>query len=489
MNTFDIFDTLIARKCVHPQIIFTQVEIRSGLSGFANARLEAEKSLAGTDYGFDDIYVQLTPLLSIDSARAESLKQLEFEVELANVIPIQVNLGKVSDGDLLITDMYLSSEHVIQLLRKAGLTKNVVVYQSTAGKGKGDVWRKLKKQGVELTHLGDHPHSDGRMPVEQGFGAIVTQSSLLTPIERNLAENNFPAVAMVSRILRLAIDESDPISMGLARVQASYNVPLLMLASLYLSRLVKAKAINSILFSARDCKAWFHIYSAMLAHGWIDRTELDCHYFYTSRIARTKASKNYVKYVQSIANGKTLVLDVCGTGLSLQKLFSTCQVRAAGFFLLRIVSPQILTNAPPAKNREKTPLEIDALLTSDETSTVPTWVAWEMMNYASHGMVLDTAIIDQVHFPVCASLEFSSHQTEWIKGMEAMVHKACTLLNDPFIRDEFREVDLKVPDAVLANTIATLWQEGAKDHVTHLAFQNTHVRANVLVSQQLARVK
>jgi hypothetical protein len=489
MNTFDVFDTLIARKCVHPPIIFALVEKASGVAGFANARLEAERTLIGTEYGLDEIYAQLLPILGLTSQQAMQLKQLEFDTELANVIPIQVNLGKVSDGDLLITDMYLSSEHVIQLLRKAGLTKNVVIYQSTAGKGKGDVWRKLKRQGVELTHLGDHPHSDGRMPVEQGFGAIVTQSSLPTPIVRNLAESNFPAVAMVSRILRLAIEESDPISMGLARVQAAYNVPLLMLASLYLSRLVKAKEINSILFSARDCKAWFHIFSAMLAHGWIDRTGVDCHYFYTSRISRTKASKNYVKYVQSIAKGKTLMVDICGTGLTLKKLVSACQVTANCFFLLRIVSPQIVKNARQAINREKTPIKIDALLTSDETNTVPSWVAWEMMNYASHGMVLDTATIDQVHFPVCASLEFSSHQTEWIKGMEAIVHKACALMNDPFIRDEFREVDMHVPDAVLANMIATLWQEGARDHVTHLAFQNTHVRANVLVSQQLARVK
>jgi hypothetical protein len=489
VNTFDIFDTLIARKCVHPKIIFAQVEIRSGITGFANTRREAEESLAGTDYSFDDIYQRLALLLSIDSARAESLRQLEFEIELENVIPIQVNLGKVNDGDLLITDMYLSSEDVAQLLQKAGLRKNVVIYQSTAGKGKGEVWRKLKDQGVELTHLGDHPHSDGRMPVEQGFGAIVTQSALLTPVERNLAESNFPAVAMISRILRLAIEESDPISMGLARVQASYNIPLLMLLSIYLSRQAKAKGINSLLFSARDCKAWYHIFSAMISNEWIDETELDCHYFYTSRISRTTASENYVQYVQSIAKGKTLVLDICGTGSSLQKLVSACRVKAACFFLLRIVSPQIVTTARQTLDGEAAPVEIESLLTSDETNAVPTWVAWEMMNYASHGMVLDTATVDQVHFPICASLEFSSRQTEWIKHMESIVHKACSLINDPFIRSEFREVDMQVPDALLAKTIATLWQEGASDPVTHMAFQHTHVRANVLVSQQLARVK
>jgi hypothetical protein len=58
--SFDLFDTLVARRCYDPISIFEAVESQSGIAGFARRRQNEESRLwqAG-DCTLDDIYVQL----------------------------------------------------------------------------------------------------------------------------------------------------------------------------------------------------------------------------------------------------------------------------------------------------------------------------------------------------------------------------------------------------------------------------------------------
>jgi hypothetical protein len=48
INSFDIFDTLVARRCVLPDEIFRLVERRTGYSGFAEVRKKKWKRLERT---------------------------------------------------------------------------------------------------------------------------------------------------------------------------------------------------------------------------------------------------------------------------------------------------------------------------------------------------------------------------------------------------------------------------------------------------------
>ena len=59
MRTFDIFDTLIARRCIDPALVFEIVERKVGRPGFARARRQAEKVVSERDYTLDDIYAEL----------------------------------------------------------------------------------------------------------------------------------------------------------------------------------------------------------------------------------------------------------------------------------------------------------------------------------------------------------------------------------------------------------------------------------------------
>lgn len=484
-QTFDIFDTLIARKCVSPQAIFSLVEQRSGVANFAARRIEAEQQLAGQSYSLDDIYARLAQLYPLETYRVELLKQLELDTELANVIPIRRNLRKVRDGDLLITDMYLDAAFIEKLLRRAGLRKHVAIYQSTAGKGTGEVWRKLRGQELDLLHTGDNPHSDEKMPGGQSFGTVLTQCAPLSPTEQFLADRGLTGTALTSRILRLAIDQDDPVASGLLHAQAAYNVPLLILASLYLHRHLESHAVASVLFSSRDCNGWRKIFDLLGDSGVASgRTRPKTHYFFSSRLARSSRSGNYLDYARALAPTRTLIVDLCGTGLSLAKLVADSGIDAGSFFLLKIVTPAIVEHARQwyAGDVE---IHADSILNSDEQTDNPSWETWEMLNYASHGMALDVRRLDDVFFPVCADIEFSGQQLGWIEQMESSVEAALEWLQDPLIMAQLLRADAHVATETLVQSIAALWQEGARSVFPGIAFGATHRLDNRAISARL----
>lgn len=485
MNTFDIFDTLIARKCVSPQAIFSLVEQRSGVTDFAAKRIEAERQLIGQSYSLHDIYARLAKLHTLDIQSAELLKQLEIDTELANVIPIRCNLRKVRDGDLLITDMYLDAAFIEQLLRRAGLRKHVIIYQSTAGKGTGEVWRKLRAHELDLLHTGDNPHSDERMPAAQRFGTLLTQCAPLSPSEQFLADRGLTGTALTSRILRLALDDDDPVASGLLHAQAAYNVPLLILSSLYLHRHLTNHPVDSLLFSSRDCKGWRKIFDLLGDAGLAQGLRPKTHYFYSSRLARSSRSGSYLDYVRSLAPTRTLIVDLCGTGLSLARLVADSGIDASSFFLLKIANDAIVANARQCY-AGAVEVRAEAILNSDELSDSPSWETWEMLNYASHGMALDVRRLDEVFFPVCADMEFGAQQLSWIEKMESGIEAALDCLQDPLIMTQLLHADVKVPTETLVQVIAALWQEGARCVFPSIAFGAAHHSDNRAVTARLA---
>ena len=70
LRTWDIFDTLIARRCIFPQRVFELVEQRIGFKGFAQLRLRAEQLIQqiGINYKLDDIYDVLRQISHIEKS-------------------------------------------------------------------------------------------------------------------------------------------------------------------------------------------------------------------------------------------------------------------------------------------------------------------------------------------------------------------------------------------------------------------------------------
>ena len=87
VNTFDVFDTLIARRCIDPVGVFHAIAERSGLGNFVAARLAAERAVAHGPYDLATIYATLAEMFGLSGETAAELQAMEVEIEIENVIP------------------------------------------------------------------------------------------------------------------------------------------------------------------------------------------------------------------------------------------------------------------------------------------------------------------------------------------------------------------------------------------------------------------
>ncbi len=117
-HSFDIFDTLMARRCIEPKNVFLEVEKAVNVAGFANLRIKAEASIAAKPYTLDDIYRVFVEQFGVNVETSEYLKAKEIELELHNAIAIKENLEAVDNGDVLVTDMYLPRSAILGILDK-----------------------------------------------------------------------------------------------------------------------------------------------------------------------------------------------------------------------------------------------------------------------------------------------------------------------------------------------------------------------------------
>ena len=128
--------------------------------------------------GFDDIYIKFQSLTHIDNYKLNNIKEIEIITEINNIMPIMSNINKVKDGDILVSDMYLSKNDIKRLLNSAGFNKNVIIYVTPGGKSSGTIWKKLLDVYNINSHTGDNEHSDINMAKQNNI-TINQQNQLL----------------------------------------------------------------------------------------------------------------------------------------------------------------------------------------------------------------------------------------------------------------------------------------------------------------------
>jgi hypothetical protein len=388
-HSFDIFDTLIARRCVEPKNIFFEVEKAVNLAGFANLRIKAEASVAAKPYTLDDIYRVFVEQFGFNAETAGYLKAKEIELELHNVIAIKENLEAVENGDVLVTDMYLPRSAIMSLLDKVGLRKQVGLVISSSGKHSGDIWSKLKLVAAFEQHCGDNRHSDVASPLASGIYAEHIANSGLSLHENFFRMNGFELLARAVRETRLTCLSTQQGSEAnqQALLQINNNIPLLLLTSVYLNLLSKKIGATNILFSSRDCYYLSRIFNLLREKaGWSVASE----YFYTSRMCRISPSDSYLKYFKARASSNTLVVDLCGTGWSLGHLYQKAGVSPHTFLLHNLsATSNIREQYQQIRKSEEAiaPLSLLDGVPLDNSHL-------EMANYIDSGMVLDVLVVD-----------------------------------------------------------------------------------------------
>lgn len=302
VNSFDIFDTLIGRKCFLPYVIFEEVEKISFFHNFKKIRTLAEQQVFPPT--FDTIYEQFQ---QIANCNVDKLKALEFERELANVFPIRKNIDKVEDGDILVSDTYFNIAQLTELLTSVGFTKKVKIFNSYDGKHNGWIWPEIQKKHKINIHTGDDDISPGKFLIKTNpFDAKM--GMLEQKINTHHAE-----LARIMRCLRLMNPYYG--NKGFYwDYQAQINFPLLVAASYVLNKICKNR-YKKILFATRDCNHWQRVYQKLFPEEVIK--------LHTSRKLIKSNNSGYKDYVFSLYGQDAIIVDLNSRGSYKEFIIST----------------------------------------------------------------------------------------------------------------------------------------------------------------------
>lgn len=323
--SFDIFDTLLMRKVLLPEDIFILVEKKTGIVGFKDARIKAEREL--NKYGapnIKDIYILLQKSLKLKKSFCEYVMNVEFETELENLIVreriLQLLEYALSIGKkvFLISDMYWSVMQMQAILSSKGISGYQKLFVSSAYQTNkmGNLFDIFKNEIVAETylHIGDNKEADILSAKFHGIDSIQIYSALdlmemsagRTILDHNISfEERTMMGFLIARVL------NDPFALhqanGKLNILGGYDLGYCLVAPMltaFLFWLIQDKGFvnKQILFGARDGYILEKMY-ALLKKKFPGKKWAEHTYFYISRMAAICASlknKNDILYAAKI---------------------------------------------------------------------------------------------------------------------------------------------------------------------------------------------
>jgi len=304
VRSFDVWDTLLARRVPQPDSVFEIVERRTGWTDFRATRM---KCYAPT---LRAVYETFQMITRCSDAERAALVAAELLAEADAVYLIRANAALVRPGDLLVSDMYLSPEDILTLLRRAGFDTPVELVVTYDGKAGGWVWPQLRARFSIEWHLGDNPHSDVRAPAAHGVEGRLTTLHAPTIMEQCFAAQGSPWAAQALREFRLTAAPVAAEDAELFALQTEQHVPLLLHMCAAIAELCAAEGRDTVLLCTRDGCLLERVLPALYPH-------LTAVRFHTSRVALRSGDAVYARYVRALfaAHGgadKCLVFDVVG---------------------------------------------------------------------------------------------------------------------------------------------------------------------------------
>jgi hypothetical protein len=312
INTYDLFDTLIARRCHDPDSIFLEVEKKSGVPNFAQLRRAAEGTLwEKREYGLDDIYEALGNATGWPAEKLTILRILELTVEWDNLFPIGEMIARVGPRDMILSDMYLPIDFLRRVVEeKCGLTGRAI-YVSNYGKRHGTVWRKILASHRIARHHGDNNNVDVQSARRAGIEAEHVIVSGWTRGESILADIGLVSFAKVIRVARLLSFNREPRLRRAQLAQCALNLPLLTVASLAVLKMTRELGVDTLLMCSRDCNLWFELMRWMAVRS---SAKPNVCYLLSSRKLFRAADSKYVAYFLRMRGERSMLIDVSGTG-------------------------------------------------------------------------------------------------------------------------------------------------------------------------------
>ncbi len=325
-TSFDLFDTLIARRCVAPTAMWADLERTSGVAGLAQARMAQGHRLwsEGAQHTTVDMYEAALRTLGQGDATviegiAQRLADQEYAAEQRELVPVRRHLLALSPGDWVISDMHHPDWLLHRLLLLAGESIQarwpVTLVRTNRGKHDGDVWRQLRSDCGVFNHLGDNSHADVSQAQAFGHQAQHTQWTLPTAAERAVGELGATSIMRAARSARLrCVGEVGGAGGAMSLLEeavASHVFPVLALGALLLRDAMTQLKATKIIFCGRDGATWMRVFAALYPQvpTWV---------LPSSRLSLSRGSPHYAQLVKSHLgdSGDALLADLCGTGSS-----------------------------------------------------------------------------------------------------------------------------------------------------------------------------
>jgi len=361
IQSWDLFDTLIGRKCGTAIRLFEKMARERGDDQFVVKRMSAEKALQerGLEYSLEAIYSTLG---------GEKGAQREFELE--NVFPIKRFAEQVRDGDIVVSDMYLREEQLRALMDAAGIRFNGQIYVSCYGKHNRSIWKRVKAESDIAVHRGDHLWNDVKGPLKQGIETRLVKT-MLTDVELYYSSISEELAYWVRR-WRLELLNDERHADRLNFLQLEFNVPFLWSAAHLLTRYAIHERVRKLLFMSRDTCLLFEMVRRLYAG--------DVEYIYISRDCLMRGSDSFFDYLNSKLTEHTCLVDLSASGGSLVRALPR----------LKIKQPRLWTAVYLPE-----PFRVDVSGIRLQTRINNTHL--EMLNYATHLHVKD---VDQAGQPL-----------------------------------------------------------------------------------------
>lgn len=362
MKSFDLFDTLIGRKCGTAGRLFEELGRRLGEADFPDRRRRAERLLQdqGVEYTLEAIYDQ-PPLHGLDW-------RTEWNLELENTFRIEEQARELRADDIIVSDMYLSEGQLRELMRAAGIEFKGKIYVSCYGKHTGGIWKRVKREHPGLTlHIGDNLENDVRKPKTQGIRTRQAVTGL------NETEKGYEAIhadlAWWVRWGRVT-GRGNP-APTLIGLQNQFNLPFLWAASHLLAGYAKRTGMERLLFMSRDGQMWLEMFRKL-------HLEVEAEYLFVSRECLRGKSESYFEYLNSRLDGRALLVDMAASGGSLKAALPKLKVK-----------PHLWTAMflPEPFKADVSGLRLAYAVTNVELSFNN--AALERLNYATHWHVAD----------------------------------------------------------------------------------------------------
>lgn len=290
--SFDIFDTLLFRKCGTPQAVFEKMGEHSDIldffdtaSTFVQYRLEAEKKARkelenNEEITLSDIYDQL-PLSKIQKKQFQKI-ELQYEKEQLIINPQikrWINLAKKKGKTVLfISDMYLSLKQIEEIASDSFTCKNNISYSFISSeyglrKATGNLYTYIKDT-LNLSfnrwaHIGDNERSDVWIP--KNFGIKTLYYGLSNHTKESLSnemvymnEDNSTSLH-VRELSALLNPYKDKQSQFFFMLGSLFFAPALWEFSHFLSRISQKRNISQLNFLTREGHTFNHCFKQLFS--------------------------------------------------------------------------------------------------------------------------------------------------------------------------------------------------------------------------------